>query len=261
MFVLVVLLLQQCPACLVRLTCIVFVMGGKCLYSAGRPAFARPCVRVHKSTSLMSSSLLLKQCPACLVRLTKGIMQIRINFISFNISTLFFSWFTLLKLGCILSTCISYIPSNMVILLIFKSIYLTLTSLNTLGQSGPGNNFNNWLTPYFIELQNWTLNYWMLLVNFKLCILLFKLINFVVWLWKATIGLAFIKVLLFLQKTKNGDKVLRKFTSAPSLQQPQPQHTRLEHLPGSPVHDEDLNPNKPLPPMPPQAKKYIKWSP
>ena len=37
---------------------------------AGRPAFARPCVEVHKSTSLMSSSLLLQQCPACLVRLT-----------------------------------------------------------------------------------------------------------------------------------------------------------------------------------------------
>ena len=36
----------------------------------GRPAFARPCVGVHKSTSLMSSSLLLQQCPACLVRLT-----------------------------------------------------------------------------------------------------------------------------------------------------------------------------------------------
>ena len=33
---------------------------------AGRPAFAR--VGVHKSTSLMSSSLLLQQCPACLVR-------------------------------------------------------------------------------------------------------------------------------------------------------------------------------------------------
>ena len=32
---------------------------------AGRPAFARPCVVVHKSTSLMSSSLLLQQCPAC----------------------------------------------------------------------------------------------------------------------------------------------------------------------------------------------------
>ena len=37
---------------------------------AGRPAFARPCVGVHKSTSLMSSSLVLLQCPACLVRLT-----------------------------------------------------------------------------------------------------------------------------------------------------------------------------------------------
>ena len=38
---------------------------------AGRPAFARPCVGIHKSTSLMSSSLLLQQCPACLVRLTR----------------------------------------------------------------------------------------------------------------------------------------------------------------------------------------------
>ena len=37
---------------------------------AGRPAFARPYVGVHKSTSIMSSSLLLQQCPACLVRLT-----------------------------------------------------------------------------------------------------------------------------------------------------------------------------------------------
>ena len=37
---------------------------------AGRPAFARPCVGIHKSTSLMSSSLLLQQCPACLVCLT-----------------------------------------------------------------------------------------------------------------------------------------------------------------------------------------------
>ena len=37
---------------------------------AGRPAFARPCAGIHKSTSLMSSSLLLQQCPACLVRLT-----------------------------------------------------------------------------------------------------------------------------------------------------------------------------------------------
>ena len=37
---------------------------------AGRPAFARLCVGIHKSTSLMSSSLLLQQCPACLVHLT-----------------------------------------------------------------------------------------------------------------------------------------------------------------------------------------------
>ena len=37
---------------------------------AGCPAFAWPYVGVHRSTSLMSSSLLLWQCPACLVRLT-----------------------------------------------------------------------------------------------------------------------------------------------------------------------------------------------
>ena len=37
---------------------------------AGRPAFARPYVGVHRSTSLMSSSLLLQQFPACLVRQT-----------------------------------------------------------------------------------------------------------------------------------------------------------------------------------------------
>ena len=36
---------------------------------AGRPAFARPCRGVHRSSSLMSSSLLLQQCPACLARL------------------------------------------------------------------------------------------------------------------------------------------------------------------------------------------------
>ena len=41
-----------------------------CIYiRAGRPAFARPCEGVHRSTSLMSSSLLLQQCPTCLVRL------------------------------------------------------------------------------------------------------------------------------------------------------------------------------------------------
>ena len=37
-----------------------------CMYvRAGRPAFARPYVGVHRSTSLMSSSLLFQQCPLC----------------------------------------------------------------------------------------------------------------------------------------------------------------------------------------------------
>ena len=44
---------------------------------AGRSAFARPYVAVHKSTSLMSSSLLLQQCPACLVRLTWIVFVVR----------------------------------------------------------------------------------------------------------------------------------------------------------------------------------------
>ena len=42
-----------------------------CMYVlAGRPAFSRPYVGIHRSTSLMSSFLLLRQCPACLARLT-----------------------------------------------------------------------------------------------------------------------------------------------------------------------------------------------
>ena len=42
-----------------------------CMYvRAGRPTFARPYAGVHRSTSLMSSSLLFQQCPACLVCLT-----------------------------------------------------------------------------------------------------------------------------------------------------------------------------------------------
>ena len=41
-----------------------------CMYvRAGRPTFARSFVGVHRSTSLMSSSLLLQRCPACLARL------------------------------------------------------------------------------------------------------------------------------------------------------------------------------------------------
>ena len=42
-----------------------------CMYVwAGRPALARPYVGLHRSRSLMSSSLFLQQCPACLVHLT-----------------------------------------------------------------------------------------------------------------------------------------------------------------------------------------------
>ena len=37
---------------------------------AGHPAFARPYVGFHMSTSLMSLSLFLQRCPACLVHLT-----------------------------------------------------------------------------------------------------------------------------------------------------------------------------------------------
>ena len=37
---------------------------------AGRPAFAQPYEGVHRSKTLMSSSMLLQQCPACLVRIT-----------------------------------------------------------------------------------------------------------------------------------------------------------------------------------------------
>ena len=40
------------------------------LVLAGRPAFARPCEGVHRSMSLIISSLLLQHWPACLVRLT-----------------------------------------------------------------------------------------------------------------------------------------------------------------------------------------------
>ena len=43
----------------------------RCMYvQAGHPAFAQPWGRVHRRTSLMSSSRLLQLCPACLVHLT-----------------------------------------------------------------------------------------------------------------------------------------------------------------------------------------------
>ena len=42
-----------------------------CMYvRAGRPAFAWPYAGLHRSKSLISSSLLFQQCPACLVCLT-----------------------------------------------------------------------------------------------------------------------------------------------------------------------------------------------
>ena len=42
-----------------------------CIYVlAVRSAFARPCEGIHRSMSLISSSLLLQQCPACLVHLS-----------------------------------------------------------------------------------------------------------------------------------------------------------------------------------------------
>ena len=43
-------------------------------FCAGCPAFAWPYVGLHRSTSLMRSSLLLQQCPACLV-LQKSIIS------------------------------------------------------------------------------------------------------------------------------------------------------------------------------------------
>ena len=45
-----------------------------CVYVlAGCPAFDRPYVGVHRSTSLMSSSLFLQQCPACCGEIGSGI--------------------------------------------------------------------------------------------------------------------------------------------------------------------------------------------
>ena len=83
-----------------------------CVYvRAGRPAFARPYVGIHRSTSLMSSSLLLQQCPACLVRDDFHYIHY-INFIMFNFSALSFSWFVLLRLGCALYTRTSYMLLN-----------------------------------------------------------------------------------------------------------------------------------------------------
>ena len=55
-----------------------------CMYVlAGRPAFARPYVGVHRSSSLMSSSPLLQQCSAYLVCLT-WIVFVMVGWWSYN---------------------------------------------------------------------------------------------------------------------------------------------------------------------------------
>ena len=43
----------------------------------GRPTQVRPCLGVHNTASLMSSSLLHQQCSACLVRLTWMVCEMR----------------------------------------------------------------------------------------------------------------------------------------------------------------------------------------
>ena len=78
-----VMLLAQISLTLTRHFSLSFITSGRssglhpvssyscCMYvRTGRPAFAWLYAGVHRSTSLMSSSLLLQQCPACLVRLT-----------------------------------------------------------------------------------------------------------------------------------------------------------------------------------------------
>ena len=58
-----------------------------CVYVlAGRPAFTRPYVGVHRSTSLMISFLLLQQCRASLVRL-RVLVLCEMQSISFRIWT------------------------------------------------------------------------------------------------------------------------------------------------------------------------------
>ena len=57
-----------------------------CIYvRADRPAFARPCEGVHRSTSLMSSSLLIQQCPECLVRLDWIIFEVGGRIVSVHV--------------------------------------------------------------------------------------------------------------------------------------------------------------------------------
>lgn len=60
--------------------------------------------------------------------------------------------------------------------------------------------------------------------------------------------------LVFLFQKRKGDKNPAKHSSAPSLSG---NNQRLDPLPGSPLHDERLNPAKPLP-QPAFTKKFVR---
>ena len=85
---------------------------------AGHPAFARSYVGVHRSTSLMSSSLLLQQCPACLVCLTWIVFVMGGSWP--------YSW-------CLVGCCLQDL---------FNIAHSILSGAPNLGQSGHGNDGN-----------------------------------------------------------------------------------------------------------------------
>ena len=79
-------------------------------HRASRPAFACPFEGVHKSMSLMSSSLLLPQCPARLVRLT-WIIVVIVG--TWPYSSCFFVGCRLQDLFNIAQSILMYLPSNL----------------------------------------------------------------------------------------------------------------------------------------------------
>ena len=100
-----------------------------CMYVlAGCPAFAQPYVGVHRSTSLMSSSLLLQQCPACLVRLTWIVwLFIWLYYISFMICSFNFFYCYLLFIYLLLLLLFYYYYIYFFILLVFGVISFQVT--------------------------------------------------------------------------------------------------------------------------------------
>ena len=93
---------------------------------AGRPAFARPCVGVHKSTSLISSSLLLQQCPACLVRLNKGWYDVKSSNQPFTCLSIHSSLYLYLCIYLPTSTCL-WMP-----IILFMSLFISITLTDTI---------------------------------------------------------------------------------------------------------------------------------